>query len=170
MRLGGYHPVPLETAQVVTGLTTGLIDSAYLPPIFALKSQVDMRASHMLELNYAPLIGAAVITKTAWDNIPAEYHAALLRAARTAGEEIQAQSRKEADASVAAMVKRGLTVHPVTTELDLRWRAAAEELYPDIRGGLVPEDIFDEVLSLLTAYRAEAQGARLAPPTGGKGK
>ncbi len=170
MRLGGYHPVPLETAQVVTGLTTGLIDSAYLPPIFALKSQVDTRAGHMLELNYAPLIGAAVISKKAWDDIPAEYHAALLRAAQKAGEEIQAQSRKESEESVKAMVKRGLTVHPVTHELDLRWRAAAEELYDEIRGGLVPEDIFDQVFALVTAYRAEAEGERLAPPTGGEDK
>ncbi|MEE8469084.1 MAG: hypothetical protein V3T22_11555, partial [Planctomycetota bacterium] len=108
--------------------------------------------------------------KTAWDSIPAEYHAALLRAARKAGEEIQAQSRKESEESVKAMVKRGLTVHPVTPELDLRWRAAAEELYDEIRGGLVPEDIFDQVFALVTAYRAEAKGERLAPPTGGEDK
>jgi hypothetical protein len=34
------------------------------------------------------------------------------------------------------------------------WNALAEQLYPRIRGTMVPAETFDEVFSLLRAYRA----------------
>jgi hypothetical protein len=34
------------------------------------------------------------------------------------------------------------------------WRAANELMYPKIRGGMVPADMFDEVVRLVTEYRA----------------
>ena len=52
------------------------------------------------------------------------------------------------------MKKRGLNVHELTAEQEATWRAAAEEIYPDIRGRIVPADIFDEVQRLLKDYRA----------------
>ena len=66
----GFRPVLLETADIVPGLQTGLIDAVAVPPIFALATQMDIRAPYMLELNYAPLLGAAIVRKTAWEKIP----------------------------------------------------------------------------------------------------
>jgi TRAP-type C4-dicarboxylate transport system substrate-binding protein len=78
----------------------------------------------------------------------------MLKAAGDAGREIRANSRKESDESVAAMKKRGLTVDELTPEQEARWRAEVEEIYPDIRGRIVPAEIFDEVQRLLKDYRA----------------
>src|SRR5947199_31730 len=88
------------------------------------------------------------------EKMSAEAREALLKAAAEAGKEIRAHSRKESDESVAAMKKRGLIVQEQTVEQEARWRAAAEEIYPDIRGRIVPADIFDEVQRLLKEYRA----------------
>ena len=52
------------------------------------------------------------------------------------------------------MKKRGLIVHDVTPEVDAQFRAAAEKLYPDFRGRIVPADIFDEVVRLVKEGRA----------------
>lgn len=41
---GGFNPVPLETADIVPGLQTGLIEATPAPPVFALASQIDGRA------------------------------------------------------------------------------------------------------------------------------
>ena len=115
---------------------------------------MDSRAPHMLELNWAPLVGAAVVTKKAWDNIPEGARATLLKSSAEAGKEIKARARAESDESVAAMQKRGLTVHKVAPTVELTWRQAAEDLYPKIRGRIVPADIFDEVQRLLKEFRA----------------
>jgi len=154
MKRAGYNPVPLETADIVPGLTTGLITAVNLPPIVALFSQFEKRAPHMIDLNWAPLVGACVIRKNVWDKFPADTRESLLKSAAEAGRQIKASNRKEADEAVEKMKKNGLTVHTLTPEMEAQWRAEVEKVYPEIRGKLVPADIFDEVVRLLKEYRA----------------
>jgi TRAP-type C4-dicarboxylate transport system substrate-binding protein len=118
-------------------------------------SQIDSRAPYMLELNWAPLVGALVVRQDIWEKIPAATRAALLAAAATAGREIKAISRREMDASVTAMEKRGLKVTKVTPEVEAEWRACVETVYSRIRGPIVPAEIFDESLRILAEYRAQ---------------
>jgi len=66
MQSAGFNPVPLETADIIPGLQTGLIDVVSMPPFYALARQVYLPAPNMLDLDWAPLIGAAVITRKAW--------------------------------------------------------------------------------------------------------
>jgi TRAP-type transport system periplasmic protein len=150
----GFDSVPLETVDIVPGLQTKLIDAVPTIPFFAMASQMDSRAPYMLELNWAPLVGALVVRAETWNKLPSATRAALLKSAETAGREIKAISRREMDESVAAMVKRGLKVTPVTPEIEAEWRALAEAVYPKIRGELVPADIFDETMRALAEYRA----------------
>ena len=154
MRHAGFTPVALETSDILPGLQTGLINVASVPPIFALAGQLDLRAPHMLKLNWAPLVGACVVKKATWDKIPPEAKDVMLAAAEKAGKEIRNNSRKENEEAVAAMQKRGLQVHEVTPEQEKAWQIVAEKSYPEIRGRLVPADIFDEVQRLLKEYRA----------------
>ena len=128
------------------------------PPSIALAGQVDRVAPHMLDLAYAPLVGAAVITKKTWDAIPSEGRDTLRKAAAEAGTLIKADGRRESAESVEAMRKRGLQVHAVTPEIEAEWRKAVEAAYPKVRGGTVPAEMFDEVVKQLQAYRAARGG------------
>ncbi len=150
----GFQAVPLETADIVIGLKNRLIDAIPLPPFFALAGQIYDTASNMLDLNWAPLSGACVVSRKVWDKLPAETQAALRESAEKAGNDIRAQARKEMTESVEAMKKRGLTVYTLTPEAEVEWRKLAESAYPKIRGGLVPVEMFDEVMQLLAEYRA----------------
>ncbi|HNQ89676.1 MAG TPA: TRAP transporter substrate-binding protein DctP [Verrucomicrobiota bacterium] len=154
-RFAGFNPVPLETADILPSLQTGLIEATPAPPVFALAGQIDGRAPYMLDINWAPLVGACVIRKATWEKIPAALRPALLEASRLAGREIKASGRKEMEESVAAMTKRGLTVTRMTPELEAEWRSTAEAVYPKIRGKLVPEDIFDTTLRLIRECRSQ---------------
>ena len=156
MRHAGYTAVPLETSDILPGLQTGLITAVPVPPIFALATRLDQRAPHMLNLNWAPLVGACVVKKETWEKIPAVLREPLLTAAARAGKEIRASSRKESAEAVNAMRTRGLTVHELSSESEEQWRKAAEGSYPEIRGRLVPAEVFDEVQHYLQEYRASA--------------
>lgn len=150
----GFNAVPLETADIVPSLQTKLIDAVPAPPFFAMAGQFDTRAPFMLELNWAPLVGALVVRKESWEKIPAAVRAKLAVTAATAGREIKAAGRKESDESVTAMEKRGLKVMKITPEIEAEWRRAAEAVYPQVRKKLVPADIFDQTIKLLQEYRA----------------
>jgi TRAP-type C4-dicarboxylate transport system substrate-binding protein len=150
----GFNAVPLETADIVPGLQTGLIEATPAPPVFALATQIYSRAPHMLELNWGPLVGALVIRKATWEKIPDALRAELLKSAAVVGGEIKAAGRKESDEAVKAMETRGLKVTKVSPEVAAAWRRTAQTIYPQIRGKIVPADIFDQAMALIKEYDA----------------
>jgi TRAP-type C4-dicarboxylate transport system substrate-binding protein len=150
----GFNAVPLETADIVPGLQTGLIEATPAPPVFALATQIDTRAPHMLELNWGPLVGALVIRKATWDKIPDALRAELRKSAAVVGSEIKAAGRKESDEAVKAMETRGLKVTKVSPEVVAAWRKTAQTIYPQIRSKIVPADIFDQAMALIKEYDA----------------
>jgi len=154
----GCHPVPLEVADVLPSLQTGLIDCVAMPPTIALALQVDAVAPHMLDMNWVPLVGAAIISKKTWDSIPSEGQQAMRKAAAETGKLLKADGRRENVESVAAMQKRGLKVDKLTPELDAKWDQEVEKVCARIRGIAVPSDIYDEVTNQLKAFRASQPG------------
>jgi TRAP-type transport system periplasmic protein len=158
MKALGYHPVPLETASILPGLRTNLINAIPLPPSQALMGQVDTAAPNMLDLKWSALSGAAIIRKDAWDKIPPDIQKQLRSAAAIAGEKIRASARREDEASIVGMQKRGLKVNPITPQIEESWRQLTKILYPKLRGKTVPVDIFDEVQRLVAEYRSKGPG------------
>lgn len=154
MKSLGYTPVPLETGDALAAIQTGMIDVLPSTPYFALAAQIHDTAKHMLEINWAPIVGALVITQKAWDAMSPAGQAALRAAGDKAGVAMRTQARKEVDEATAAMVKRGLTVHRPTDAQLREWQQLAEQLYPRIRGSLVPAETFDQVFTHVRAYRA----------------
>ncbi len=157
MKDTGFDPVALETADILPGLSSGLIDAVPTTPAFANGAQYYMATTNMLELNWAPLVGGAVIRRDTWEKIPPELRPALLKSAADTGRRIKATSRRENDEAVRAMEqKHGLHVRPVPPQAEKAWIAAAEAVYPKIRGRIIPADLFDKVQNLLEAYRSRA--------------
>ena len=107
MTHAGLKPVPLETDDILTGLQTGLIDAVPMPPFYALALQVYRHAPHMLDLHWAPLVGALVVTRKAWDRIPVELQSEMRDAAAQTGAEIKAAGRSEGAQSILTMRKVG---------------------------------------------------------------
>ncbi|MFV5213615.1 TRAP transporter substrate-binding protein DctP [Azonexus caeni] len=154
MKRLGYTPVPLETADILPAIQTGMIDAVPSTPYFALATQIYTSAPNMLDLNWAPIVGALIVTKKSWDAMSPAAQQAVREAGAKAGAEIRAQARKEVDAAVAAMQKRGLAVNVPDAAQRQAWEALAGRLYPQIRGTLVPAATFDEVVGHLKNYRA----------------
>ncbi len=154
MKRLGYTPVPLETADILPAIQTGMIDAVPSTPYFALATQIYTSAPNMLDLNWAPIVGALIVTKKAWDAMSPAAQQAVRAAGAKAGAEIRAQARKEVDEAVAAMQKRGLAVNVPDAAQRQAWEALAGRLHPQIRGSLVPAATFDEVIGHLKNYRA----------------
>jgi TRAP-type C4-dicarboxylate transport system substrate-binding protein len=158
MKSLGYDPVSLETADILPGLRTNLIDAIPLPPNQALLGQIYTVAKHMLDLKWSVLSGGTIIRKDTWEKIDPDVRKKLLEAAVEAGRKIRTSDRKEDEESIAAMVKKGLKVHPVSPEIEKEWLRLTETINAQIRGKKVPVDIFDEVQRLVKEYRAKGTG------------
>ncbi|MBF1164311.1 MAG: TRAP transporter substrate-binding protein DctP [Dechloromonas agitata] len=154
MKSLGYTPVPLETGDILPAIQTGMINAVPSTPYFALATQIYTTASNMLELNWAPIVGALIITIKAWDELTPEGQAAVREAGAKAGVQLRAKARQEVDDAVDAMKKRGLKVNKPNAEQMQEWNRLADNLYPRVRGKMVPADTFDEVVGHLKAFRA----------------
>ena len=150
----GFNPVALDAVGIPQGLLSGTISAVPTVPIYALAAQLDSQAKYMLEINWAPLVGAAVVTKKTWDKIPSETREAMLKVAAETGRQVTAAGRAESDAAVSALVKRGVKVQKMTPEAEAQWLALIEKVQDKIRGKIIPADMFDESQKLLKEYRA----------------
>ena len=156
LRSLGYQPVGLETEQILTSLSTGMITAVPVPPFLANALQYNRYAGHMVDLNWVPIVGAAIVRRDTWEKIPPAMRASLRTAAETTGAKLRQRAREEDDESIVAMKKRGLVVHAVTPAITTEWRTLAEQVYPQVRGKLVPADLFDRVQAEVAEYRAAA--------------
>jgi len=154
MKSLGYTPVPLETSDILPSIQTGMINVVPSTPYFALASQIFNTAPNMLEINWAPIVGALVVTKKAWDDMSPAGQQALRTGGEKTGAAMRANARREVDEAVDAMKKRGLVVNRPSPDQMREWNELADKLYPRIRGTMVPADTFDEVFMHLKAYRA----------------
>jgi TRAP-type C4-dicarboxylate transport system substrate-binding protein len=157
-RAVGCNPVPLEVADMLPGLQTGLIDCLSIPPTIALAIQLDAAAPNMLDMNWVPLVGAAIINKKTWDAMSKETQNAVKKSALEAGKLIKADGRRENAESIEALRKRGAKIHPLPRATEAEWDKIVTEAYSKIRGPVVPADIFDLVMTELKDFRAK-QGA-----------
>jgi len=154
LKAARFNPVPLPSTELATALQTGLVQAFGVPPGVALIAQYYNHAKYMTDLDWEMLLGAIVVTKSAWDKVPADVQGKLRTAAETAGRRLREEIKAGASRDVEAMKKRGLVVVPVDAATRREWRQLTESLYPKIRGFVVPADAFDEALRARDGWRA----------------
>ena len=159
-KANGFRAVPLAATDILTGLQTGLVEAVPNTPLFALLDQSFGIARNMIDVKWAPLIGATVITRRMWDSLPAAQRSDMMKAAREAGVSLRDGIRKMGDEAIVTMQKRRLKVIHADAAALAEWRREAEGVYPKLRGGQVPAELFDEVRKLRDEYRSAAAGSR----------
>jgi TRAP-type C4-dicarboxylate transport system substrate-binding protein len=160
-KANGFLPVSLAATDILTGLQTGLIDAFQAPALVALGNQWFGGAKNMLDVPFAQLVGATVISKDVWDKISVPVQKEMMASARTAGIALRDEIRKSEAGSIPLMQQFGLNVVRADPKAVAEWRQLAESIWPKLRGGVVPPDLFDQVKRLRDDYR-KAHPAALA--------
>jgi len=155
MKKHGLKPVLLEPTDVKASLATGMIDAIATPPFAALAFQYFDDTKNVLMVEWAPLVGGLVVTKKAFEALPEATRTAFRAAATAMGVKMRERNRKEADEALATLQKKGITVNRPSKEQGELWAKFADEIWPDVRGNIVPADLFDEVKKILAERRAK---------------
>ena len=155
----GFRPVPIDSTEIVSSMSTGLIDTVPMPPFYALASQTYNTAPYMLDFNYTPIIGGILISKKVWDKYAPAQQSAMKAAAEVAAAEMRKSGRAESEESIRVMRENwDLKVGTLDDGLRSQWQSVSKEAYQHIRGNTVPADIWDQVIGFLEKYRAENEG------------
>ena len=164
-KANGFHPVSLAATDIQMGLKTGLIDVIPTTPLYALWNQCFTLAKYMTDIKWAPLVGATIVSKAAWEKIPEAQRGLMLQAARDSGQQLRSGIRDMGDKAITAMTgglpgkkMDKLTIVHADDAALADWRRQTEAEYPNMRGKIIPADLFDEARRLRDEYRAKAKG------------
>lgn len=156
-RDNGFSPVPVDASQMLTGLTTGMIEAVPLTPLSAQLFMWYEHAPYMLDIGFAPLLGATVMRLDTWSQLASADQAIVLDEARRAGARLRTEVPRLDAEAVTRMKERKLVV---TVGDQAVWRRTAADLGPVMRARLVPSDIYDLARKQRDGIRAQRSGAR----------
>ena len=163
-KAAGFKTVSLPVTELLMNLQRNKIQAFPAPAAVALANQWFGPAKNMMDIRFAAIVGATIITKAAWDKVDPALRPTLATIAQETGTRYIPRIRAIETEAIAAMVKRGLQVQTLTPEARREWRHTVEKFYPKIRGKLVPADLFDEVNRLVLEYRAQQRAKPAAAP------
>ncbi len=162
-RKNGFQPVALAATDILTGLQTGMIEALPTTPLAALSLQWFRQTPYMQSLGLAPLVGATVITKKAWDQLSPNAQQVL----RATGKKSEARFNREIpdqdERAIAQMKERGLNVVTISAAEEAEWQKAAENFAGSMHEFMESVDLLDTARKERDAFRAAA-GAAAHPP------
>lgn len=151
-RTAGFHPVVLSSTDLLPALTTGMVDCVGNVPLYMLTTRAFEKARYMIDLPVGSVLGATVVRKQTWDQIPPDVQKRLLEISREIGAKIDAEVRRLNADAVDAMKKQGLEIVSVATE---EWRPTLERSWSVFRGEVVSAEFFDQVQASRDACRSD---------------
>ena len=152
-KLTGFHVVPLSTPDLMSGLSSGLIDALYTSPLAAAAYQWFGIANNMCALRMSPLLGGIIVTERTWNQIPQALRPQLEAAAVTVMKPLYADTHALELSAVSVMEKNGLTVNQVPPNAVARWRSLLATGYLPLKGKAFSAELYDKVIGLINAYR-----------------
>ncbi|MEE9161378.1 MAG: TRAP transporter substrate-binding protein DctP [Candidatus Neomarinimicrobiota bacterium] len=158
-RSAGFHSVSIAATDVLPALQTGLVDAIAATPLTAATFQWFALANHMTPIKWSVMTGAIVITKRAWERIPAELRPRLLAATRRQLKGVKDELRNMDDKAVAVMKEHGLQIVSVTEEDRRVWRTLMDEHIHKLRGLLTDTTMYDMIMGLREQMPAPARSS-----------
>lgn len=150
----GFKPVPLAATDILTGLQTGIVEALPTTPLAALTLQWYRNAGNMLDLGVAPLVGATIMTKKAWDKLTPAERTALKEVAGALESRLEVAIPKQDAEAVAQMKSRGLVVNTPDAAAQAAWKAQAASFGDSMKANMVPRDVWDAAVAARETFRA----------------
>jgi len=161
-KANGFEPRAMAMTDIMTGLTTGMVEAVPTTPLAAMLFQWYRQTPNMIDIGLAPVIGATLVNKKTWNQIPTADRPKLLAAAAGVQNRLQEEVPKQDAAAITAMKKSGLNITEATGP---EWRQALDALAKSMRGEMVQPDMFDKAVKARDEYRKQHPS-----PTAGSAK
>ncbi len=158
-RSAGFHSVSIAATDVLPALQTGLVDAIAATPLTAATFQWFALANYMTPIKWSVMTGAIVITKQAWERIPAELRPRLKAATRRHLNGVKDELRNMDDQAVEVMKEHGLRVVSVTDDDRRVWRTVIGQHIHKLRGLLTDSTMYDMIMRLREQMPAPARSS-----------
>jgi len=153
----GISPVTLSLTDVLTSLSTRLIDAASAPPIAAVAFRWHTKFKYMTEYPSTNVLGALVISKYIWDEVAPENQKKILPLTRECCRKISEGFKIQNKQSIEVMKKSGIQI--VRVQDAEGYQKFIEDTTTKTMNALVGDMFSQELLDRTLAYLAEYRKA-----------
>jgi len=143
----GFNTVPLSATDMLPALQTGMVNAYPTTAVMSLSSQWFAFTPYMIDLPWAPLVGATLVTKRAWDKVPDSVKPELQHIAQETGLKLRNEIRVLEEKAIQEMQKRGLTIIELNEKQREKWQTTLVSTWPKMKGNIVPAEWFDAAMN-----------------------
>lgn len=159
----GITPVPLSFTDVMTSLSTRLIDTASITPYGAVAFHWFDRFEYMGEYPVTNVQGATIVSKKIWDKISPANQTKILAICQPYFDKLSAKGREQDRQSVEVLKKAGIKIvafdpNSGTLQFVMDTSKKARE---SLVGKLYSRELLDKTLALLEEYRKAHPGGEV---------
>jgi TRAP-type C4-dicarboxylate transport system substrate-binding protein len=163
MRRLQLSPVALPVTDVLTGLQTGLLDIAAIPPEVAVALQWHTRVKYVTDMPVAFGISFLAISKRVFDKLTPDDQAVVAEVLSGVYRKLDEQAPAESDNAMTALVNIGIkNVQPEDGQFQELQQTMGEFNREMALDGAYPVELYDEMIGHIADYRngngAEAAG------------
>ncbi len=151
------NPVNVDVGDVLTGLQTGLLDTAFNTPLGVIALQWFTRLETMTDLPLTYSTGGFLVTKKSFGRLPADLQKMVKEISRKHIERLTRESRKGNQEAVEVFRKEGIRVVKPTAVGMKQFRDLSRQVGQKLRGSAYSAEFHDVIMGHLEDYR-KAQG------------
>lgn len=154
----GVSPIPLPLTDVLTGLSTGLIDTVGASPIGAIALQWHRRVKYVTDVPLFYLSGALIVDRKAFRRLQSQDQAVVREVMGQVFTTLNQQTREDNRQARLALERQGIEfLEPAAAEKQ-RWRVIGAETIERLRGrGVYTNSMLKRLRKYLDDYRRSAR-------------
>jgi TRAP-type C4-dicarboxylate transport system substrate-binding protein len=151
----GISPVTMPLTDLLTGLQTGLLDSAAISPVGAVVLQIHTKVKYITDLQLSYVYGALIIDAKPFSRLSEPDQAVVREVMERIYQKIDKASIQDNTKALEALVEQGLEmVKPVQAEIP-RWREIVTESNRRLADqGVVSKSLINDMFAHLVEFRA----------------
>ena len=154
LRALNLSPVSLPVTDVLTGLQTGLLDMAAIPPEVAVALQWHTRVKYFTDMPVLYAMSFLAINKRTMDQLSPEDRAVVTEVLKATYAKMDARSATESLEAQKALTEFGIIkVEPDEGELDELFQTMRATNLAMTEKGILPRDLYDTMLAHIKEYR-----------------
>ncbi len=151
------NPVSVDVGDVLTGLQTGLLDTAFNTPLGVIALQWFTRLETMTDLPLTYSTGGLLVTKKSFGKMPANLQQMVKDICEKHIDRLSRETRKEDKEAIEVFKKEGIRVIQPTKEGLQQFRELSSQVEKKLRGKDFSAEFHGLVMGYLEEYR-QAQG------------
>ncbi len=145
----GFNAISLPGTDVLPGLQSGMVNAFFTTPVMAYASQWFAFTPYMIDMPWAPMMGAIVVSKRGWEKVPEQLRSKLKAIAEEKSLRLDQEMQRLESEAISEMQKRGLTIiKPDAQQLE-QFQSLTKIAHPQFKSkNGIPDEWFETAISI----------------------